>query len=204
MFIELDGGDIDGVTVHVIPLGGSKGVVELHGPVSQLAIGGQQFYLDDICPFCEPPEEKCADFDDLTGGTDYYVGNTCITRGYTVEFKKYFWSSGTGTVDGNAQVMTAGMAGGTGLEMGLFNINADINIAGGTPVPCVTFWFGEYGGNVNLEINADLRNVANLSDLDGAVIGGVAVDVISLSDGKGMVELQGPVSQLAVGGQSLP
>jgi len=200
-FIELDGEEVEGVTVEVIPLGGSKGVVELHGAVTQLAIGGQQFFLDDICPFCEPPEKLCADFDDLVLETNYYVDDTCTTQGYLVKFKKFFWSSGTGTVDGNAQVMAAGMAGGSGFEMGLFNINADIDIAGGTPVPCVTFRFGEYGGNINLEINGDLRNAPNLSDLDGAVVGGVTVDVISLGGGKGLVELQGPVSQLAVGGQ---
>ncbi|HOH31059.1 MAG TPA: hypothetical protein PLC40_15375, partial [Candidatus Hydrogenedentes bacterium] len=143
-FIELDGEEVEGVTVEVIPLGGSKGVVELHGAVTQLAIGGQQFFLDDICPFCEPPEKLCADFDDLVLETNYYVDDTCTTQGYLVKFKKFFWSSGTGTVDGNAQVMAAGMAGGSGFEMGLFNINADIDIAGGTPVPCVTFRFGEY------------------------------------------------------------
>ncbi len=200
-FTDLEGMDVGGATVHVIMLGGSKGVVELQGSVTQLAIGGQQFYLDDICPFCKPPAAICADFDDLVGGTKYYVGDTFVTQGYQAKCKEFFYLPSGSTVDGVATVTVGGDAGGSGFDLNLGNINVDIDIAGDAPPECVSFRYGEYGGNINLEVNGDFKNFENFPDIDGTVVGGVAVKVIPLGGYKGVVELHGTVNQLALGGQ---
>lgn len=196
-FPDIDGTVVGGVAVKVIPLGGYKGVVELHGTVNQLALGGQEFYIDDVCPFCKHPEGVCADFDDLAAGSEYKVGDTFFTQGYLFTCNEFFWSGGGSTVDGTATVMTAGMAGGSGFDLNLNNINVDIVI----DAPCVSFRYGEYGGNLNLEVNGDFKNFENFSEIDGTVIGGVTVKVIPLAGSKGVVELQGAVTQLALGGQ---
>jgi hypothetical protein len=69
----------------------------------------------------------------------------------------------------------------------------------------VGFDYGDYGGNVNIEVNGDFYNLERLSNLPGTV-GGVPVQVTTanVSGGvQGHVELSGDVQSLAVGGQEL-
>jgi len=67
----------------------------------------------------------------------------------------------------------------------------------------VSFKFGEYGGNLNLEINGDFWNFDNMVDIDGMVIGGVTVSVDWGGGGGdcGQVSLSGDVEFLRIGGQ---
>jgi hypothetical protein len=67
----------------------------------------------------------------------------------------------------------------------------------------LTLCFGEYGGNVNLTINGNLRNVADLQELDGTSVGGVHVEVTDLGASRGLLALTGPIQGVAIGGQEL-
>ena len=60
-----------------------------------------------------------------------------------------------------------------------------------------------YGGNVNIEINGDFRNVNDYRDLDGMMVGGVLIHVLWGGYGNdcGCILLDGAVQKLAVGGQ---
>jgi hypothetical protein len=153
----------------------------------------------------EGPEKQagpCADFDDLPAGASYKVPDVFVTQGYSVECMEFFWSSGTGTTDGYARVHSAGMAGGSGQEMELNNINLQFDFGG--PVECVSFLFGEYGGNVNIEVNGDMRNVQNFADVHGLNIGGCNVSVVNgYGNDMGSVTIAGGVQQFKVGGQEL-
>ncbi|HOH31930.1 MAG TPA: hypothetical protein PLC40_19790, partial [Candidatus Hydrogenedentes bacterium] len=121
------------------------------------------------------------------------------TQGYLFKGQEFFWLPSGSTINGVATVMSGGWgsAGGSGNDLSLNNINVDIAIN----APCVSFRFGAYGGNLNIEVNGELKNIVDFADIDGTTIGGVPVEVIFLGDGKGIVELQGPVTQLALGGQ---
>ena len=64
--------------------------------------------------------------------------------------------------------------------------------------------FGEYGGNVNVGLNGDSRNSANLLDFDGQIIGGVEVRVVDGDENApAKLELLGEIRSFAIGGQGL-
>ncbi|MDQ3956185.1 MAG: VWA domain-containing protein [Actinomycetota bacterium] len=141
------------------------------------------------------------DFEDLGENSEYGVGDTFETNGAVLEGKAFFFSDGKPTEQGSATVDERQLAGGSGLDVGLNNINLSFDF-GGTPSD-LSLLFGDYGGNVNLEVNGELRNVADLFDLDGRFIGGVRVEVIDRGQGLGLLSLDGRVSSFAIGGQEL-
>ena len=97
---------------------------------------------------------------------------------------------------------SGGLAGGTGQELAVNNVN--LNFDFGRPVRSISLLFGEYGGNLNIEINGDFRNFDNFTDIDGAIIGGVQVSVINgFGNDAGRLELEGVISSFSVGGQEL-
>ncbi len=64
--------------------------------------------------------------------------------------------------------------------------------------------FGEYGGNLNLEVNGDFANLEDFADIDGATIGGTTVAVTNGHEpDQGTITLSGTVESFAVGGQEL-
>jgi hypothetical protein len=83
---------------------------------------------------------------------------------------------------------------------------------GWTPLPehfpkqlsSLTFRFGEYGGNLNIEINGDFRNFQNFSDLNGLTIGGANVSVTNgFGNDIGEVTISGTIDSFSIGGQEL-
>lgn len=197
-FTDINGLIIGGVELFVINgLGNDTGFVRLDGPVGTFMIGGQELWLDDVCP-----ETDCVDFEDLTPGSTYVVDDAFVDSGILVNVTPFVWSNGTVFTGGVATVDNAGRAGGSGLDINTNNVNLAFQFK--YPLKGLSFDFGEYGGNVNIEVNGDFRNVFNFADINGLVVGGVPVVVINgLGNDQGKVFLFGPVFSLAVGGQEL-
>ncbi|MEE8524447.1 MAG: hypothetical protein V3T72_10990, partial [Thermoanaerobaculia bacterium] len=64
--------------------------------------------------------------------------------------------------------------------------------------------FGEFGGNLNIEINGDFQNFGDFADIDGMIIGGVQVAVTNgFGNDQGTLLLTGEIHSLAIGGQEL-
>lgn len=91
-------------------------------------------------------------------------------------------------------------------------VSASVNSFGvlaplATPADNVTrvaFKYGEYGGNLNIEINGDFVNFGRFWQLDGATVGGTSISVTNttVSGGEqGVVEIAGSVDSFRVGGQ---
>lgn len=140
-------------------------------------------------------------FENLALGTRFQVGDSLPLTGVIATAQRFTWSNGETTDGGFAQVEAGGRAGGTGQELELNNIN--LNLAFATSQPQVTIQFGEYGGNINLTLNGELRNTGNFAALSGETIGGVTVTV-DQSDGPiGRLICTGEINQLAIGGQEL-
>ncbi|RLA99544.1 MAG: hypothetical protein DRG83_12855, partial [Deltaproteobacteria bacterium] len=139
------------------------------------------------------------DFEDLTTGTHYVVGNTFTSGGITFTLENFQWTGGTWVGTGNAMVRNPGNAGGTGNDIFTNNINLH------TSIECVTdtvsFKYADGGGNVNMGINGDFRNIENLVALDGMLVGGVFVSVTADVHNRGVVMLRGDVKDLVIGGQ---
>jgi len=87
--------------------------------------------------------------------------------------KPFFWFNGTPTPNGVMTVTNAGMAGLSGKDINMNNITISfwfpVNPTG------LILYYGESGGNINVEINGVLENVQDFSDIEGKVIGGVNV-----------------------------
>jgi hypothetical protein len=87
--------------------------------------------------------------------------------------------------------------------MRINNVNLDIKHLA-CPFEFLVIRFGEYGGNVNIDINGDFRNADDLLDFDGQIIGGVQVMVIDGQENKpARMELKGEILSFAIGGQEL-
>jgi hypothetical protein len=132
----------------------------------------------------------------------YHVGDTFFTGPATVTGMCFQWAVGSWTCDGYAEVQLGGLAGGSGQEMAVNNINLRFHFGG--PLSCLELKFGEYGGNLNIEINGDFRNFENFAGIDGLTIGGVHVAVVNgLGTDQGTLTLSGTINSFALGGQEL-
>jgi len=158
--------------------------------------------LDALSLAVEPPVHVCCiEFEDQPSGTEYHVGDTFTDAGVLITVEPFTWSNGTPTSSGVAVIGTGGLAGGSGNEANTNNVNLSFALPG-TPAG-LTMRFGEYGGNLNIRINGDFRNFDDFADIDGMTIGGVQVAVATLSPERGVLVLDGPISDFAVGGQEL-
>ena len=151
----------------------------------------------------------CFEFEDLTLGDAYHVGDTFVTHNMSgtatldVEPVPFVWSDGTVFPGGVATVENGGNAGHGGNEFNVNNIGLRFSSAVGS-VPGFSMLFGEYGGNLNFSINGDFRNFNNFQDINGAVIGGAVVFVVGGNgNDTGQLMAIGSISEFSVGGQEL-
>lgn len=151
-------------------------------------------------PTADP--DPCVTFDDLTPGTHYNVGQTFTSNGVTVAVQAFTWSNGTVTSTGRANILAAARAGGSGVEVNANNVNLRFDFGGSSGG--LSYLFGEYGGNLNIDVNGDFRNFDNFSALNNQTVGGVAPSVVNgFGNDRGRVTLNGAVQSFAVGGQEL-
>jgi hypothetical protein len=206
-FADIDGANMGGVTATVTDgLGNDTGTLTLKGEIWSFAIGGQELWIDDVCPGeCMFRAEfvECVDFEDPPLAQDYGVLDSFQDSGAVIRVAAFQWGNGQWTTGGNTTVTDQGMAGGSGQEMWINNVNLDFRHLA-CPVELLVIRFGEYGGNVNIDVNGDFRNAANLLDFDGQSIGGVQVMVIDGQENKpALLELRGEIRSFAIGGQEL-
>jgi hypothetical protein len=197
-FADIDGLTFGGTTVAVTNGNGNDaGTLRLSGPLTEFALGGQELWIDDLCA-----EVDCVDMEDLTPGSTYNTGDTLVDSGVDLTVQSFTWSDGTEYDAGFARVETGNLAGGWGLDLQLNNVNLDV--AFGRPLKGLSVDFGEYGGNLNLEVNGDFRNLEDFADVDGLTIGGTTITVVNgHGNDTGRLYLFGQVRTFAVGGQEL-
>jgi len=201
----LDGAIIGGVTFNVIDGGWGDGCghVECDGVVNTLLLGGQQHAIDCLdfdwmqLDDCEPS------YEDLTLGDVFLTGDSFVTADYHYGVEHFTWFDGTNFYGGDVSVEDGGNACSADNELHYNNATTMIKRLDGDWMTNVSFKFGEYGGNLNLEINGDFRNFNNMLDIDGAVIGGVTVTVDWGGGGGdcGQVSFAGDMQYLRMGGQ---
>lgn len=144
----------------------------------------------------------CLKFNDLAPGTTYPVGSAISTGGKAIAVEPFQWGNGAWSSSGYARVDAAGHAGGTGNELRANNVNFNFQL--GYPLSKITYKFADYGGNENIKVNDDFRNVPNFLGLNNTAIGGVQVTVTAVQTPnsiRGEMVLQGPINGFTVGGQ---
>ena len=143
-------------------------------------------------------------YEDLPLGTSYAAGDSDTSDGVPIGFGCFEWASGTVTCGGVGEIKNEIPGCNSGHRLELNNLSAKFDYVGsiGSQIDPI-FAFGEYGGNINITINGDFRNFANMLDINGAVIGGCEVKVLSGGTGGdcGLVQILGTVELLSVGGQ---
>ncbi len=159
--------------------------------------------LYNTCSYQVETTVECVDFEDPAAGTFYAVGDFLADSGQTLTFTQFQWSNGTWYSGGYGQVETPGWcnAGGTGQNLVTNNVN--VQFAFPTLSEGVVIHFGEYGGNVNIEVNGDFRNASNFGSVVSPV-GGVALSCAGpgcTGGGTGTLYLTGTVTSLSIGGQ---
>ena len=143
------------------------------------------------------------DFEDLALGTTYNFGAFFTTNGVPIDVEAFQFSNlnfgaNFAQVDGDQN------AGGSGNDLEINNVLLDFGLPAGTT--SISFLFGEFGGNLNLNINGDFRNFENFQDIDGLSIGGVNANLVSggLGNDQGRIEFAGgPIALFKLGGQEL-
>ena len=196
------------VAVEVFDSGaaGGCGVIRLLGEIDQLSIGGQDLWIDAVSYCHECPDIMRSAFQDQTLGTTYAVGDAFTSGAATYRVEPFFAPGPdcTGLVAGGARIQNGGLACSNGNELEIHDANVGITF--GTTVDRVVLNYGEYGGNVNLTINGDCRNVDNFNELNATDVGDVRVivgDFDQSGNSCGMMYLVGPIEQLRIGGHDL-
>ena len=146
----------------------------------------------------------CIDFHRFTSGTVYNVGDVFNSRGTDILVEQLQWGNGQWTTEGEARIDSRGYARGSGMDINASNVN--LNFLFEYPVQKITLKFGELGGNNNIRVNQDFKNVRELTELNGNLIGGARVMVIAVQDGHnwyGSMIVEGTIEDFALGGQEL-
>lgn len=140
---------------------------------------------------------ECVSFEDLQVGATFHVKDVFTASGASATIRKFQWVNGQWTGGGFARVADAGNAGGSQNEIWVNNVNLGFSF--GHPLCGLALSFGEYGGNINICINGDFRNINNFSDINKTTIGGVNVTVIpSAQPNRGRLELSGEMNEFAL------
>ena len=133
---------------------------------------------------------ECIDFESMLLDKIYYVGDSFTDAGVNIDVLSFQWGSGSWTSGGYAKVVDDGYAGFSGNEINTNNVNLGFTF--NSPLKELSLNFGEYGGNLNIQVNGEFKNVQNFDDIDGTTIGGVSISVINgLGNDKGRLILSG-------------
>jgi hypothetical protein len=150
----------------------------------------------------ERPSLQCVAFEETPVNTRFAVGDSFVEAGVTIEVRTFFLANGDPIEDGFALIEGDGQAGGSRQDVQVNNVN--LAFAFGVRLAGLSLQFGEFGGSLNLDVNGDLRNFNNFTDIDGDTIGGADVDVNFDPDNQhGVLTLRGVIETFAVGGQEL-
>lgn len=163
-------------------------------------------------PAHQTGQMECIEFDRIVsppGGPTYHlpVGSTFKEASAKVAVEDFFdgasWITyGNTFVDTNTGPGGQNGAGGSGYEANV--AKSSISVHYPRTFKNMEFYFGEYGGVLNIDINGDFRFFKDFADINGANIGGVDVKVINgHGQDMGQVYLLGQIKSFKVGGEEL-
>jgi hypothetical protein len=153
-----------------------------------------------------PVAPGCVVFDPLALGSVYTTGAAFTEGAVVMKVGPFQWLNGTYTWNGYAEVDGGSAAGGSGQDLRLNNATVSFDFGG--PVNAIKCAVGEYGGNINLEVNGQLWNFDDFSKLPGTSLGAVGVTSTvtptTFPTGEiGSLVLAGTITSFSIGGQEL-
>ncbi|MFV2065380.1 MAG: FG-GAP-like repeat-containing protein [Pirellulales bacterium] len=150
------------------------------------------------------PSQDLFQFEDLDPSVTFDVGQVFTTIAdagavANVTVQPFTFLNGQVTSDGSARARVVNLGNTPTQVLAPNNANVDFDFE--ETLSSLLLLFSDSGGNVNLRVNGELRNVSNLGSLDGQVIGDVLVNVTTVSDNFGILGLSGSIDAFAIGGQ---
>jgi hypothetical protein len=147
---------------------------------------------------------SCADFEGQPLGVKYTVSDVIYEPGVDIFVQPFQQWNGNWTNDGNVRINNNGASGGSGRDAWINNVNLCFDFY--SSLQGLSLNFGDYGGNLNIEINGEFINTGFLYNLP-ANIGGVSITV-SLKNNStfnyhGTLTLFGRISSFTIDGQEL-
>jgi subtilisin len=138
----------------------------------------------------EAPDLSCVDFEEQKLSTPYDI-DLANENGVDVTIKPFILPNGDIWRTGEAQI------GGSEINKVLLPSNTNVDIEFNFPLDGITLNYLDQGGNINLELN-NITPIENAEDFTNKTIGPVDVSV-----SPGVLNLRGPITQFAIGGQEL-
>lgn len=154
--------------------------------------------------FAQGAGATAIDFGDLSLGASYGVGGSFTTSGVVITGQEFFRRAGGSTTTGSVEVGNGGRADGAGNELALDNINLSFDF--GIDLYSLAMQYGEFGGNLNIEINGSFENFDDFADIDGWTIGGASVFTLDsgpAGNSSGALFVMGTINSFVIGGQEL-
>ncbi len=193
---------------------GIHGEVKLTGDVQDLIVGGQEFFMDDVCVVEGGSGGGCdllVDHESLTIGDAWGApyatppGSWMFTEDTIPVFIGEYLGVTGGWYYNYCEVVAAPVGMGTSNVMNMNNVVNlyDIGSTGYTTTS-VTFEYADYGGEENLEVNGAPRYVGDMHLAPAAIAPGVTFSVVTWAIPGGIagkVTLTGAVDKLIIGGQ---
>jgi hypothetical protein len=143
----------------------------------------------------------CTQFEDLPLGQRYRIRDAFAASGTGLTVKVFQWTNGQWTSNGYVKVVNGNRAGGSGQELYVNNANVLLEFC---DPPAGLSLLLSHGGNLNIEINGEFVNFRRFAEIDGRIIGGVAVSLASgPAAGQGELKLEGKIYSFTLGGQEL-
>jgi hypothetical protein len=161
--------------------------------------------LATTAPAPQPTPIPCITFD--AGGpplnTVFTVGQSYFFPGWPAKLSVWpLQNPASPPANGFVKIAATNLAGGSGHEAQVNNATLRFDMT--TTVKSVKLLFGEYGGHLNVAVNGQMTLVKNFADVDGTMLGGVLLKVINgFGNDQGVLYLDGPTNDFAVGGQEL-
>ena len=164
---------IGGVLVNVDLVGDERGTLRLSGIVESFAIGGQEFWVDRLCKnigssgSTQVGTQVYLDFEENEPGTTFVPDESFTAIG--TDGKEMlvtvspFISNGE-PLSGSAIFDGQGIAGGSGVDINLSNVN--LNFSFDDPLDGLSLLFGGFGGGLNITINGEFRSANDMFEFN--------------------------------------
>ncbi len=194
---------LGGVLITATGSQGAPGTWTLEGNITSFEVGGQEFWVDNLCiESDEDPEPTCdiiVKFEDLTVGTSYNIGDVFTSDGLSFTVVQFIWGNVNPSPSGTVTVSDQQLSGGSGNDIFISNVSVKPTLPVGTTK--ITFNAGTYGGNMNLKVNGDFLNFNDIAAISSSTLGGVSITATGFQGTPGIWTLEGDITSIEVGGQ---
>ncbi len=202
-FTQLHQEFLGGALVEVTGTAEAGRVVITGQAITSILIGGNTLAIDAICHEPCGGGGTCLEFEGLADSEVYSVEEFDFFEEGEVLFLTgpFFADPETLITTGTVSVSTLNRANFEGQE--LHFQNSVVTMLGAACMDNLSFFFGDYGAEVNLVLNGERAIVDSLSELDGTQLGGVtiSVNILSAPGGEvGRLSVSGSVSGMEIGG----